>query len=508
MNESDPRMTSPAPLHNAEPSDRIPLFPVIATYVLLVGNVTIFALTTVLAAMESPSFWDGLRLWLTGSARGPQEAEFFQQFLLNLGASHGPYLMEGEYWRLVIPMFLHIGVLHLLINGYALFLLGRILEKVYGYGRFTLLYVSAGIASSALSMALSNSISAGASGSIFGIAGGLLMVGFRYPQAVPQGFRRAFGRGILPLIVINLILGFALPMIDNWGHLGGLIGGAFIAFWVRPPGAGPDTEFVSERPSQGIVLVPVLIVALAFSAEVQHYLRTQHVAQALLRADTYVGRGQFEKSLQELQPLVQERPQDDRLRIRVAITYLGLERLDEAQQLLEQIVKIRGDSLAARAALAAVHRRRGSPQKAEEQHAILLRALAQPPGATRSRQLLGDICFELKLYEEAIVQFKQALALDPENASAHNNLAWLYATTEDRNFRRPRAALDHAYRAVRLTRWQEPNVIDTLAEALHANGRNQEAVEIQEKTLALDPDNPEFQSHMKRYRQALSERKL
>ena len=381
MSESDQIVISPTPLPNTEPPGRISLFPVIATYVLLVANVTIFALTTVLAAMESPSFWDGLRLWLTGSPRRPWEADFFQQFLLNLGASHGSHLMEGEYWRLVMPMFLHIGVVHLLINGYALFLLGRVLERIYGYGRFTLLYVSAGIASSALSMLLSDHVSAGASGSIFGIAGGLLIVGYHHPQAVPQGFRRSFlGRGILPLIVLNLILGFALPVLDGWGHLGGLLGGALIAYWVKPPSADPNREFVSEGPSQGVVLVPILILALAFSGEVQHYLKIQHVTQALLRADTYIGRGQFEKSLLELQPFIQERPRDDRLRIQVAITYLGLGRLNEAQELLEQILKIGGDSLTARAALAAVHRRRGAPQKAEEQHGILLRALARPPG--------------------------------------------------------------------------------------------------------------------------------
>ena len=98
--------------------------------------------------------------------------------------------------------------------------------------------------------------------------------------------------------------------------------------------------------------------------------------------------------------------------------------------------------------------------------------------------------------------------VDSKHAGTHNNLAWLYATTEDKNFRRPWAALEHAYRAVRLTRWRMPNFIDTLAEALHASGKHQEAVEIQEKTLALDPDNREFQSHMKRYRQALLERRL
>ena len=89
------------------------------------------------------------------------------EVLLDFGASFNPYFRRGEYWRLVMPMFLHIGWLHLIVNSYALFILGPILERVYGYGRFALLYVAAGIGSSALSMSLSRNIAAGASGAIF-----------------------------------------------------------------------------------------------------------------------------------------------------------------------------------------------------------------------------------------------------------------------------------------------------------------------------------------------------
>src|SRR5262249_25708954 len=88
-----------------------------ATYVLIALNALVFGLTT-----------------LSGGSTNPD-------VLLEFGASYGPYFRHGEYWRLVMPMFLHIGVLHLLVNMYGLYLLGRILEHVYGYGRFAFLYV-------------------------------------------------------------------------------------------------------------------------------------------------------------------------------------------------------------------------------------------------------------------------------------------------------------------------------------------------------------------------------
>ena len=148
----------------------------IATYVLIAMNLVVFGLMT-----------------LAGGSTN-------QEVLLEFGASYGPYFRQGEYWRLVMPMFLHIGVLHLLINMYALYLLGRILEHVYGYGRFALLYVGSGMFSSYLSMAVGPHIAAGASGAIFGIAGAMLVAGFLHRASIPRRLRRVFGGGILLMV--------------------------------------------------------------------------------------------------------------------------------------------------------------------------------------------------------------------------------------------------------------------------------------------------------------------
>ena len=500
---------SPAPEHRvlqSEPLYRPRVFRIQATYILLIVNGAVFALTAVLAALESPDPWEGLRLWLTGMVRSPEQAEFFQRLLLSFGAAHGPNLAEGEYFRLVMPMFLHIGLLHLLVNCLALFLLGRILERVYGYGRYTLLYVGAGIASSALSMTIAPHVSAGASGSIFGIAGGLLVVGLRHPQSVPFGLRRAFGRGILPFILINLFLGWMLPMVDNWGHLGGLIGGALVAYWVQPPAVGePAGGPVAEEPSQDLVLVPLLIVALAVFGGVRHYLDIRHSGEIIERADTFLGRGQFDKALEELEPLAQKQPHYERVRVQQAVAHLGLGHLDEAQELLDGALETNPNSIFARVALAAVHRKRGDPDTAERQYRILA---GQEAEKGEVRRLFADVGFQIKLHEEAIEQYSRALALNENDAISHNNLAWLYATTEDPDFRRPRAALEHASRAVELTRWREATLIDTLAEALYVNGRHREAIETQQRALQLEPGNETFQDHMTRYRQALNERRL
>ncbi len=88
--------------------------------------------------------------------------------LLSLGAAYGPYLRRGEYWRLVMPIFLHSGWSHILGNTLVLFILGRIMERIYGYGRYALIYVAAGMGGALLSMTVSKNISVGASRAILG----------------------------------------------------------------------------------------------------------------------------------------------------------------------------------------------------------------------------------------------------------------------------------------------------------------------------------------------------
>jgi tetratricopeptide (TPR) repeat protein len=128
--------------------------------------------------------------------------------------------------------------------------------------------------------------------------------------------------------------------------------------------------------------------------------------------------------------------------------------------------------------------------------------LGKNPATAEGQRVLADLYAEQKFYSEAIRHYKQALQIAPNMAESHNNLAWFYATCEDPKWRDPRAALEHARRAVELTQWKEAEFIDTLAEANYASGSYQEAVRIQSIALRLDPKNPELQEHMGRYRRA------
>lgn len=151
---------------------------------------------------------------------------------LALGAKVNSAIAAGEIWRLVTPIFLHVGILHVGVNMYSLYVIGPPVERLFGLPRMLTVYLLSGIAGVAFSLAFSTAPSVGASGAIFGLLGAL--GGFLFLH------RRIFGRAgsvqlrqIALVAVINLAIGLS-PGIDNWGHLGGLIAGLSLAYTIGP----------------------------------------------------------------------------------------------------------------------------------------------------------------------------------------------------------------------------------------------------------------------------------
>ena len=150
----------------------------------------------------------------------------------SLGAKSNFDILNGQYWRLVTPIFVHGGAYHLLINMYSLYAIGPAVEQFYGRERMLIVYFSSAVTGSLLSVAFSPARSVGASGAIFGLLGAL--GGFLYLHRNAFGnFGRLQLRQIVMVALINLAIGF-MPGIDNWGHLGGLIGGVALAYVLGP----------------------------------------------------------------------------------------------------------------------------------------------------------------------------------------------------------------------------------------------------------------------------------
>lgn len=180
-----------------------------------------------------------------------------QVALVEFGAKVNQLIDEpnNQWWRFVTPIFLHVNLVHLVVNMYGLWSLGPYVERLYGSARFVVIWVVTGIAGVAASyytvrtdvdqsfindfLFRSSQISAGASGALFGLIGVLFVFGIKFRHELPEGFKRAFGTGMLPTILINIVIGYFLPFIDNAAHMGGLAAGALLASVIGYKRIGP-----------------------------------------------------------------------------------------------------------------------------------------------------------------------------------------------------------------------------------------------------------------------------
>src|SRR5947207_3373056 len=188
--------------------------------------------------------------------------------LMAFGVKSNPEIAQGQWWRFVTPIFIHIGLLHLLFNSYALWIVGPQVEKLYGGARFVILYVLTGVAGVYGSYFYHpNTESAGASGAIFGLFGVLLVFGLRYRDSIPPFFKRAVGTGVLPVIVLNLIIGFTIPAIDNSAHISGLLMGGILAGIVPFKKPGDETHRIFEV----LQMALLTLIAVCFFQVGTHY---------------------------------------------------------------------------------------------------------------------------------------------------------------------------------------------------------------------------------------------
>jgi rhomboid protease GluP len=149
--------------------------------------------------------------------------------LILFGAKVNPLIEEGQYWRLLTSVFIHIGFTHLLFNTYALMVMGKFAEKIFNHGKLLLIFLFSGISGSLLSFIFSPKISAGASGAIFGLLGAIVVYGWKNSFL----WRSGLITNLLIILGINLVFGMVAPGLDNYAHFGGLIGGAFLGFIFR-----------------------------------------------------------------------------------------------------------------------------------------------------------------------------------------------------------------------------------------------------------------------------------
>jgi rhomboid protease GluP len=166
--------------------------------------------------------------------------------MIAMGAIVPGLVQRGELWRLITSMFLHGGWLHWAANSWALYQLGTLYEVLFGWKRFTLIYFVTGIIAGLASSMYNHGPAVGASGAIFGILGAFIFSIRRSPVYRHQPWTRSLIGQLVFWIVVNIIIGYSLPFIDNVAHIGGLVSGlllGLIPHRVPPP---PPRESVID----------------------------------------------------------------------------------------------------------------------------------------------------------------------------------------------------------------------------------------------------------------------
>jgi rhomboid protease GluP len=241
-----------------------------------------------------------LLMWQSSGMQFSLLGVFPYPVLIAYGAKLNSLISSAhEWWRFVTPMFIHVNMLHLLVNMYSLWIIGPYVEKLYGASKFLVFWVLTGIAGVVASyltvvspdkplgtlgrflFKITDEPSAGASGALFGLVGVLFVFGIKFRHELPEGFKRAFGTGLLPMIVLNLFIGYlGRGIIDNAAHLGGLVAGAALAIVV-------DYSRPGERSGVAIVwqvlrAAALVLVVISFIQIVRHF-RDPHPASLAIQ---------------------------------------------------------------------------------------------------------------------------------------------------------------------------------------------------------------------------------
>lgn len=194
-------------------------------------------------------------MYLLMTINGGSENPFV---LMLFGAKVNQLIVIGQWWRLITPAFLHIGLSHILFNGIIVYYLGAQLESIIGHFRYFLLFLFSALLGNAASFAFNASISAGASTAIFGFFASTLVLAKFYPY---QSGIQHLSRNYMVLMTINIIWGFLSPAIDNAGHIGGLIGGYLIMYVLSAPNV--KNHSIQERIMYGVFYLVALMVCIA-----------------------------------------------------------------------------------------------------------------------------------------------------------------------------------------------------------------------------------------------------
>lgn len=250
--------------------------------------------------------------------------------LVQYGAKYNPGIVEGEWWRVISSMFLHIGFFHLALNMLALYYLGTAVERMYGSLRFIIIYFLSGIIGGLASFAFNSSVAAGASGAIYGLFGALLFFGIIYKKL----FFRTMGSNLLFILGLNIVFSFTVPQIDNGAHFGGLIGGFIASSFLHFP--KKRAPFIQGMSFVGILILIVGLGWYGLQNSANHYeasIQTQLAHK--MNTD-----GNYEETITFVTNTLQHTGEDANLLFLRSYAYVNIGKTNQATSDLQKVIEL------------------------------------------------------------------------------------------------------------------------------------------------------------------------
>lgn len=386
--EATPQSTTDTPIVPAPPKPRVTVtHAIIAVNVLVLAAMAAAARSNALAILIAPST-DDLRHW---------------------GADFGPLTLGSQPWRVFTSLWLHIGVVHLLLNMWCLSVYGTIAETIYGKKTYLFLYITSGLGGSLGSLLVHPlGVSAGASGAIFGVVGALVSPYRRGRLNLDATALKKAGKSLLTFIGYNLLIGFAVPMINNAAHIGGLLAGLALGAILTRDAA----ERAGSRVSPRLAIACAILFAVSFLS-IRHFRRWDLLP---FQADRARLEGRTDEAISKARAAVAHSPNDP-----FALAVLGAALASKsdfagAASALERAVQLRPDYERALRNLGSVYNQLG---KWEQARNVLQRAIKLAPQDADAQVELAFALQGVGQETDALKAANTALGINPKLARAH-----------------------------------------------------------------------------------------
>ena len=370
--------------------------------------------------------------------------------LIDWGANSGVYTLTGQWWRLLTSCFVHIGLIHIAFNMWCLWSLGGLAERLYGRATFACVYLLCGISGSLGSVwwHATPTISAGASGAIFGIAGAVI-ASLKLGEFASAGMAQGTMQSLMAFVGYNVVFGAISGRTDNACHAGGLVAGLVLGALIAK--VAPEPRLM---PRFGVlVLVAAMLGSCLYGLE-----RKRAYPFLLMRARQQIENGKPEAAVpfyeaalklrpgssgaihfqlarayyqnkdldgaeKELEKVLVTAPKDELLLNDLGSIRLELHRTADARQSYGQLLALNPQSAEAHAGLGAVALEEGNSALALKEYAQAAELNPRLP-EVYARQ--GDCLLRLKRYDDAIAAYRKEIEVSGDDAGTERSLAEAY----------------------------------------------------------------------------------